>query len=82
MSPRQRRNSLRPLVAICTTTATVGSDVGRPGASPPIFEHSGVFQPRAPEKLALLPLGSAIAAMLSDPAVMREHARAGRLSIK
>lgn len=56
----------------------VGSDVGRPGTCAPVFEHSRVFQARAVEKLALLPLGSAIAEMLSDHAGMREHAQTGR----
>ena len=69
----------RAVLAIATIwlsgCATVGSDVDRLGACPPVVEYSREFQAQAAEELTLLPEGSAIAEMLSDYAVMREQAR-------
>jgi hypothetical protein len=39
-------------------------------------EYSREFQSRAAEELPMLPDGSAVAGMLADYVVMREHARA------
>lgn len=43
---------------------------------PPVVEYGREFQARAAEELTLLPDGSAVAEMLSDYAVMRDHAHA------
>lgn len=61
-----------------TGCAGVGSDGGGPGACPPVVGYSDEFQVRAAEELVQLLDGSAIAAMLSDYAVMREQVRACR----
>jgi hypothetical protein len=53
-----------------------GSETRPLAVCPPVVEYSQEFQAKAAEELALLPEGSAIAAMLGDYAVMREQARA------
>ena len=55
--------------------ATDGFDISVFGACPPVVEYSQEFSARAAEELNLLPVGSAVAKMLSDYAVMREQAR-------
>jgi hypothetical protein len=47
---------------------------------PPVVEYSREFQARAADEILLLPKGLAIADMLSDYAVIRDQARACRIS--
>ena len=57
-----------------TGCATADFEAEGVAACPPVMEYSGEFQARAGDELALLPEGSAIVAMLSDYAVMRDQA--------
>lgn len=68
---RLRRAGLVLATIWLSGCATVSSDVGGYGACPPVVEYSREFKARAAEELALLPEGSAVAAMLNDYAVMR-----------
>lgn len=70
---RRRRVGLALATIWLSGCATGASDVGSPGACPPVVEYSPEFQARAAEELAVLPEGSTIAEMLSDYAVMREQ---------
>lgn len=56
--------------------ATAGSELTPVAVCPPVVDYSKVFQAKAAEELARLTVGSDIAEMLSDYAVMRERARA------
>ncbi len=58
-----------------TGCAAAGFETVSVAACPPVVEYGREFQARAAEELALLPEGSEIAEMLSDYALMREHAR-------
>lgn len=60
------------LLAGCATAPSDGVPC------PPIVPYSREFLAWAAEELSALPEGSAIAEMLSDYAVMREHARGCR----
>ena len=72
---KQRLAALGLVAIWLSGCATVSSDVGGQGTCPPVVEYSREFQVRAAEELAILPEGSAIAAMLSDYVVLREQAR-------
>lgn len=77
---RRRRVGLLLATIWLSGCATGASDVGSLGACPPVVEYSPEFQAQVAEELALLPENSAIAEMMADYAVMREQARACRLS--
>ncbi len=55
--------------------ATLGSERGRIEAFPPFVTYGRAFQARTADELDLLPDGSAIEAMPSGHAVIREPAR-------
>ena len=59
-----------------TGCATAGFEANGLAACPPIVEYSRELQALAAEKLAMLPDGSAVVAMMSDYAVLREQSRA------
>jgi hypothetical protein len=54
-----------------TGCATASFDHDGVAACPRVVKHSGEFQARAAEELALLPEESAVAQMLADYAVLR-----------
>jgi hypothetical protein len=76
---RRRRVVLGLVTIWLSGCATVGSEEVGSFTCPPVVEYSCELRARAAEELALLPKGSAIAAMLTDDAVMRDQARAARL---
>jgi len=57
-----------------TGCAMVGSDVRAP--CPPVVDYTTVEQVRAAGEVEGLPEGAVIVRMLSDYAVLRDHARA------
>lgn len=67
-----------PLIAMLLLTgcAMGGSDTRSP--CPPVVEYSAADQVRAAEEVEALPEGTAVVAMLSDYAVLRDQARACR----
>ena len=73
---RRRRVALVLATILLSGCATAGSDEGALGACPPVVEYSREVQARAAEELNALPVGSAVAEMLSDYAVMRAQAQA------
>ena len=60
-----------------TACAMAGSDPSG-AVCPPLVEYGRKFRARAANELVLLPERSALAAMMSDYAVMRAQARACR----
>ena len=76
-----RRLAALAIVTISLTAcATGGSEPQVVTVCPPVVEYSRTFQARAADELDLLPSGSTIAEMLSDYTVMRDLARACRIS--
>lgn len=63
-------------MSLLTACATATSEPRVATVCPPVVDYSRAFQARAADELDLLPVGSAIAEMLSDYAVMRDQARA------
>lgn len=61
---------------LLTACAMDGSEPRIVAVCPAVVEYSREFQARAADELDLLPEKSAITAMLSDYAVMRDQARA------
>jgi hypothetical protein len=61
------------LVAGCETGDSDGAAIH---ACPPVVEYRAEFQARAATELERLPAESALAAMLSDYAVLRDQVRA------
>jgi hypothetical protein len=72
---RRRRGALVLASIWLSGCATVTSEGRAVSICPPAVDYSREFQARAAEELARLPEGSAIAEMLADYAVLREHAR-------
>lgn len=68
--PMSRGTSRFAVLAIATNwvtgCATVGFEGGGGAACPQVVEYSREFQARAAERLALLPGGSAIVALMGD----------------
>ena len=58
----------------------VGSEPQVVTGCPPVVEYSREFQARAATEVATLPERTGVAEMLSDYAVMREQARACRMT--
>ncbi len=76
-----RRLAALAIATISLTACAMGGSEPRIVAvCPPVVEYSREFQARAAEELGMLPDRSAIAEMLSDYAVMRDQARACRIS--
>ena len=71
----RRLAALAIATSLLTACATDGSEPPIATVCPPVVEYSHEFQTRAAEELGLLPVESAIAAMLSDYSVMRYQAR-------
>jgi len=71
---------LAVVASLLSGCATGRSEGVATGACPPVVEYSLEFRSRAVAELEQLPEGAAIDAMLSDYAVMRDQARACRLS--
>lgn len=80
------RCSMPRLAALAIATISLtgcATDVSEPPVAtvrPPVVEYSREFQARAADEILLLPKGLAIADMLSDYAVIRDQARACRIS--
>ena len=72
----------RRLVVLAIATSlpsgcgTAGSDHAVVAACPPVVDYGAGLQVQAAAELQVLPEGSAVAALLSDYAVMRDQARA------
>ncbi len=73
---RQQFAALAIASSLLSGCAAVASEARLATVCPPVIEYGREFQARAAVELALLPKGSAVVAMLSDYAVMRQQARA------
>lgn len=66
-----------PLTRLALRYGAMASfNAGRLAVCPPVVAHSRELQASAVEQLNLMPDGAVIAGMLSDDAVMHDHARA------